>query len=451
MAEEEQREDIINYTDADRYVKPTDPEVLKKLEWFQDQKLAFMVHWGTYSQLGMCESWPISDGDAYWSRTDYTWEPDNEKFRAQYFAMNKTFNPIRFNPDEWADFAKKAGFRYFIFTTKHHDGFCMFDTKYSPYKITAPDCPFHENKRANVAKELFDAFRKRGIAIAPYFSKPDWHCPWYWAPNCEKPIAYDRNPTYKPSEHPEIWDKYVEFTHNQLTELVEDYGPVEILWLDGGQVNPANGQDVRLRDLAPKLRAKVPGLLFADRTVGGEFENYITPEQTLPDHILPCPWESCVSIGGGFAYGYDDNFKSPRVLTKLLINVVTRGGNLALNLGAQPDGRLPRRGMESALGLGKWLETYGEAIYSTRAAASAYEAGEFGFTKKGETIYAMKPLAEDEKLPGTVLVPWSAEVRNACLVTGEQLPFEKAEDGIKVTLPADYNDRKEFALVVKFA
>ena len=443
------REDIINFTEADRYVPPKEPEVLKKLEWFKDQKLAFMVHWGTYSQLGMCESWPISDGDAYWSRRGYQWEQDSEKFRQQYFDMNKTFNPIRFNPDEWAEFASKAGFRYFIFTTKHHDGFCMFDSKYSPYKVTAPDCPFHTNPRANIAKELFDAFRKKGIAIAPYFSKPDWHCPWYWAPGQEKPIAYDRNPTYDPREKPELWNRFVEYTHAQLTELAEEYGPIDILWLDGGQVRPSNGQDIRLRELAEKLRKRNPGLIFADRTVGGEFENYITPEQTLPKTILPVPWESCISIGNGFAYGYDDDYKPPRELVKLLINVVTRGGNLALNLGAQPDGRLPRNGMKAALGLGEWLDTYGEAIFSTRAAKSDHEHGEFGFTRKGDIVYALKPLKEGETLPDKMLVPWSGPERTAFLVgSGAPLAVEPTEGGLLVDVPE--NDRGgKLALAIK--
>ena len=444
------REDIINFTDAARYVQPTEPEVLQKLEWFKDQKLAFMVHWGTYSQLGMCESWPISDGDAYWSRTAYQWEPDNEKFRAQYFAMNRTFNPIRFNPDEWADFAKEAGFRYFIFTTKHHDGFCMFDSKYSPYKITNSDCPFHTNRRANVAKELFDAFHARGIAIAPYFSKPDWHCPWYWAKGCEKPVAYDRNPTYDPKAHPEIWNRFVEYTHAQLTELAEEYGPVDILWLDGGQVRPSNGQDIRLDILAKKLRAKNPGLLFADRTVGGAFENYITPEQTIPQKPIDVPWESCISIGNGFAYGYDDDYKPPRELVKLLINVVTRGGNLALNLGAQPDGRLPRRGMEAALGLGKWLKTYGEAIFETRAAKTQLENGDFGFTRRGNTVYALKPVAADETLNGSILVPWSEGCKRISTVdTGEPLCFERTSMGLEVKLPERFASGKLYALALK--
>ena len=444
------REDIINFTDADRYVVPQEPEVIKKLEWFRDQKLAFMVHWGTYSQLGMCESWPISDGDAYWSRRDYTWEKDNRKFRAQYFAMNKTFNPIRFNPDEWAEFAKKAGFRYFIFTSKHHDGFCMYDSKYSPYKITAPDCPFHDNPRANVAKELFDAFRARGIAIAPYFSKPDWHCPWYWAEGQEKPVAFDRNPTYDPKAHPEIWNKFVEYTHAQLTELTEDYGPVDILWLDGGQVRPSNGQDIRLDILAQKLRQKNPGLIFADRTVGGRFENYITPEQTLPKQVLSVPWESCISIGNGFAYGFDDDYKPPRELVKLLINVVTRGGNLALNLGAQPDGRLPRKGMEAALGLGKWLEENGEAIYATRAAVSDFDAGDFGFTRgKDGTIYALRPIKADEALPESLLIPWNGPESKASLIDKTPLQAERTATGIRIRLKEPLRAKEALALVVR--
>ena len=443
------REDIINFTEADRYVQPEEEAVRQKLEWFKDQKLAFMVHWGTYSQLGMCESWPISDGDAYWSRRDYTWEKDNEKFRRQYFDMNKTFNPIRFDPEEWADFACDAGFKYFIFTTKHHDGFCMYDSKYSSYKITAQDCPFHTNPRANVAKQLFDALRAKGIAIAPYFSKPDWHCPWYWAEGQQKPVAFDRNPTYDPKEHPEIWDKFVEYVHAQLTEIAEELGPVDILWLDGGQVRPSNGQDIRLDVLAKKLRQKNPGLIFADRTVGGKFENYITPEQTMPKTPLSVPWESCISIGNGFAYGYDDDYKPPRELVRLLINVVTRGGNLALNLGAQPDGRLPRKGMQAALGLGQWLKTYGEAIYSTRAAISGLPAGEFGFTRKNGAVYALKPIAPEEKLPETVTIPWDGEEGNASLISGEALLSRRQPDGIRVYLPAALRNAGEYALVVK--
>lgn len=159
------QEGVHNYSSADEYVWPTDPKVLKKLEWFQDQKLALMMHWGAYSQLGMVESWALSDADAEWSRGGVDWEASNKEFKQQYFDLNKTFNPIRFEPEKWADIAKEAGVKYLIFTTKHHDGFCMWDSKYSDYKVTAPDCPFHTHKYADIAGHLFESFRKGESAL----------------------------------------------------------------------------------------------------------------------------------------------------------------------------------------------------------------------------------------------------------------------------------------------
>lgn len=122
---------VHNYSDEDVYVMPEDPWVLKKLEWFKDQKLGLMMHWGPYSQLGIVESWALSDRDADWSREGIDWEVTGEEFKKEYFALNKTFNPLRFEPEKWADLAKEAGMRYLLFTTKHHDGFCMWDTRYS--------------------------------------------------------------------------------------------------------------------------------------------------------------------------------------------------------------------------------------------------------------------------------------------------------------------------------
>ena len=176
----------------ENYVVPAEQAVRDKLEWFQDQKLALMMHFGAYSQMGRCESWPLSEEDADWARKDYTWEKDSAVFRKQYFDLMKSFNPLRFEPDKWARFAKESGFRYFILTTKHHDGFCMFDTDETDYKITSELCPFHTHRYADVVRHAFDAFRAEGIGIAPYFSKADWHCPWYWAKGMEKPVAYWR-------------------------------------------------------------------------------------------------------------------------------------------------------------------------------------------------------------------------------------------------------------------
>ena len=433
----------------DAYVWPEDPAVRQKLEWFRDQKLAMMMHFGIYSQLGICESWPLSDGDADWSRTGIDWEKDPEVFKNQYRNLNRSFNPVRIQPDVWAEIAARNGFKYLIFTTKHHDGFCLFDTRYTDYKSTAPDCPFHTHRYANIAKHVFDAFRARGLGIAAYFSKPDWHCPWYWADGMEKPVAFDRNPTYNPAEHPDVWEKYVSFTHGQMMELVRDYGPLDVLWLDGGQVGPQNGQDIRLSEFMAEARRITPDLLVSDRTIGGPNENYITPEQSVPTAPLHVPWESCVTLGGGFAYGYDADYKTPRQVVHLLIDVVCRGGNLALNIAPQPDGRLPARGVKVLDVLGDWLRRNGDAIYGTRL-ADPNESGLVAFTKKGATHYALLRLPEDAPTPSEFLIPWPHPVSRVTLLSeGTELPFVPTESGLKVTFPHPLSDIDLLAPVLR--
>ncbi len=419
----------------DEYVRPTDPLVQKKLEWFQDQKLALMMHFGIYSELGICESWPLSDGDAEWSRGGIDWVKDGKEFRAQYEGLKKSFNPVRLQPEVWADIAKRDGFKYLIFTTKHHDGFCMFDTKYTDYKVTDPECPFHTHRHANIAKAVFDAFREKGLGIAAYFSKPDWHCPWYWAEGMEKPVAYNRNPTYDPRLRPDVWEQFVQFTHNQLMELVRDLGPLDILWLDGGQVGPQNGQDIRLSEFMAEARKITPGLLSADRTIGGPNENYITPEQSVPTAPIHVPWESCVTVGTAFSYRFDEKYKTPRELVHLLIDVVCRGGNLALNIAPQPDGRLPANAVKAVDGMGAWLRDNGEAIYGTRL-ASPNEQGITAFTRKGGVHYALVRLPEGERLQSTLLIPWPHEAQKLTLLGLEAaLPFDRTDSGLMVRLP----------------
>ena len=133
---------VHNYTPPEEYVPPRSDRVREHLEWFMGLKLGFMMHWAPGSQLGTYESWPLSDGDAAWSQEDFTWA-DPAVCKQQYWDANKTFNPVKFDPAGWAKLARECGFKYLLFTTKHHDGFCMFDTQTTDYKITAPDCPFH--------------------------------------------------------------------------------------------------------------------------------------------------------------------------------------------------------------------------------------------------------------------------------------------------------------------
>ena len=441
-AEVENKEEVVqqgvhNYSAVDSYVKPTDPAVLEKLEWFQDQKLALMIHWGIYCQLGIVASWALSDKDDDWSRHQVNWTDDGEKFKEQYYALNKSFNPIRFQPEEWAQTAKDCGFKYLILTTKHHDGFCLWDTRYSDYKVTAPDCPYHVSEHADLVKSMFDAFREKGLGIGAYFSKADWHTPYYRTPELPDPNPADRGPMYSPAAEPERWENFVQYTKNQVLELCEGYGPIDILWFDAGWVCASNGQDIRLGEIVDEARKIQPGILSVDRTVGGPYENYVTPEMCVPEEPLGVPWESCLTLGADFTYEYADRYKSPRELVNALVGIVAKGGNLALNVSPQPDGRIPVDAMDSLRGLGEWLKVYGEAIYGTRVCAP-YQSGNISFTRKGDAVYAIRlfPVAQ-ESVDSKLFIPYAGKVSKVTMLdSGEDVSFVPGEGGITVAVPA---------------
>ena len=441
-AEVENKEEVVqqgvhNYSAVDSYVKPTDPAVLEKLEWFQDQKLALMIHWGIYCQLGIVASWALSDKDDDWSRHQVNWTDDGEKFKEQYYALNKSFNPIRFQPKEWAQTAKDCGFKYLILTTKHHDGFCLWDTRYSDYKVTAPDCPYHVSEHADLVKSMFDAFREKGLGIGAYFSKADWHTPYYRTPELPDPNPSDRGPMYSPAAEPERWENFVQYTKNQVLELCEGYGPIDILWFGAGWVCASNGQDIRLGEIVDEARKIQPGILSVDRTVGGPYENYVTPEMCVPEEPLGVPWESCLTLGADFTYEYSDRYKSPRELVNTLVGIVAKGGNLALNVSPQPDGRIPVDAMDSLRGLGEWLKVYGEAIYGTRVCAP-YQSGNISFTRKGDAVYAIRlfPVAQ-ESVDSKLFIPYAGKVSKVTMLdSGEDVSFVPGESGITVTVPA---------------
>lgn len=429
---------VHNYTAEEKYIEPSDPLVREKLKWFQDQKLGLMMHWGPYSQLGIVESWALSDKDGDWSRDQIDWvDGDMELFKQQYVDLNKTFNPVRFMPEKWAKIAKDGGFKYLILTTKHHDGFCMWDTKTTDYKITGSECPFRDNKNADIVKKLFTAFQNEGLGIAAYFSKADWHSEYYWAEGHEHSEFKNRNTTYDTREYPELWDKFVDYTHEQFRELTTDYGKIDILWLDAGWVCPQNNQDLRLHEIIEEIRSTTqPGLIVADRTVGGIYENYITPEQTIPKEPIPVPWESCITLGRSFSFNYGDEYKPLRTVAQLLIDIVAKGGNLALNVGPQPDGRLPVQALKSIEELGSWLKEYGEAIYGTRPYAP-YRTGNFAFTAKDDKVYAFYLYKdENEALINEVLIPVDLRAKSLSLL-GSEMPvnFENTDQGVRISLP----------------
>lgn len=220
-----------------------------------------------------------------------------EEFKQWYWGQINNFNPTEFNPEEWADIMKDAGMKYVVFTTKHHDGFCMFDTQTTSFSIAHG--PFSNNPKKDVAYHVFDAFRKKDFMIGAYFSKPDWHCEYYWNPDMATP---DRNVNYQIKLHKEWWRKFQEYTARQIDELTTRYGQIDILWLDGGQVRPDNGQDIHLDRIIDKARQKQPGMLAVDRTVPGRNENYATPEMRIPSTQLNYPWESNLQLANGWGW-----------------------------------------------------------------------------------------------------------------------------------------------------
>ena len=432
---------------AHPYVAETDPLVLHKLEQWQDRKFGFMVHWGPYSQWGVVESWSICSEDVEWCK-----RPEGVAYAdyvKQYEKLPETFNPTRFDPEAWARAAKDAGMQYVVFTTKHHDGFAMYDTRQSDYRITAPNVPFHDNPRADITRAVFDAFRGQGFSIGAYFSKPDWHSDDYWWRRFATP---SRHVNYDTRKYPQRWQRFVDFTHAQIGELTSQYGPLDILWLDGGWVrpesagedehstNPAPGpQDIDMPRLVREARANQPGLIVVDRAVGGPYENYRTPEQKIPESPLPYPWETCMTLGESWSYAPDDTYKSAREVVQMLVDVVAKGGNYLLNVGPKPDGQLPEPALQRMQEIGHWVRANGEAIYASRAIAP-YAAGKFRYTQlKNGNMYAIYlPETGETRLPATLRIPGPAPQQGSTveiLGDGTALPWRREGDMTVVDLP----------------
>lgn len=402
------------YAASKHWQPPKDPLALAKLRQFQDLKFGFFYCWGTQTQFGTVDqSWCLCPERYDWNKRPAPYENASIlEFKKAYEALQTTFNPVKFDPAQVADLAEAAGTRYLVFCTKHHDGFCFWNTKTTNYKITSTNCPYHTNPNADVAKQLFDAFRKKGFWIGVYFSKPDWNVPYYWAPQFGPPTSRSQN--YSTQQHPEVWNKFKDFTWAQIRELMSGYGPVDILWLDGGQVQPRNGQDIDMPGIARMARKLQPGLLMVDRTAGGGCEDFLTPEGThaMPNHFLPDAWEACMTLGDRWGWTKNSSYHSSGAIIRYLTRAVARNGNLLLDVGPDANGKLDPEAIKVLKEIGAWLKINGEAIYSTRP-VKPYELGNVFFTQKEDgTIYAIALSSKDgEAMPQSVTLP-------STLVTG---------------------------------
>ena len=413
-------------SNTEDYVWPTDPQVLTKLKHWQDQKFGVLMHWGLYSVPGIVESWSICSEDWIVRERKPTYEED----KAWYWSQKDSLNPVNFDPSKWADVMKKAGMKYMIFTTKHHDGFCMFDTKYTDFSIAHG--PFGKDPRHNIAKEVFNAYRNKGFMIGCYFSKPDWHSKWFWNPYYATP---NRRINYKKQQHPDWWQNYRKFTQNQLNELTTDYGNIDILWLDGGWIT---GEEIGLDTILVDARKRNPGMISVDRTIRGKNENYQTPEQGIRAKQLDIPWESCITLSHAWGWTPNAKFKSPNKVIGILSEIVAKGGCLALGVGPKADGTLQPEVVKNLLQIGNWLNKNGQAIYSTVNAAH-YNDGKVWFTadKNGKTLYAIYALEDGEKTPKTIT--WTENKPKGKLVllqNGKSVKYTVKGNQVTVTLPS---------------
>lgn len=426
MQAQEAQSFVHQQSNTEDYVWPTDPQVLTKLKHWQDQKFGVLMHWGLYSVPGIVESWSICSEDWIVRERKPTYEED----KAWYWSQKDSLNPVNFDPGKWADVMKKAGMKYMIFTTKHHDGFCMFDTKYTDFSIAHG--PFGKDPRHNIAKEVFDAYRNKGFMIGCYFSKPDWHSKWFWNPYYATP---NRRINYKKKKHPDWWQNYRKFTQNQLNELTTDYGNIDILWLDGGWIT---GDEIGLDTILVDARKRNPGMISVDRTIRGKNENYQTPEQGIPAKQLDIPWESCITLSHAWGWTPNAKFKSPNKVIGILSEIVAKGGCLALGVGPKADGTLQPEVVNTLLKIGSWLNKNGQAIYSTVNAAH-YNDGKVWFTadKNGKTLYAIYALEDGEKTPKTIT--WTENKPKGKLIllqNGKSVKYTVKGNQVTVTLPS---------------
>jgi len=378
------------------------PEALKK---WQDMRFGMFIHWGPVSLKG----------------TEIGWSRGRPIPIEEYDNLYKQFNPEKFDADRWAQIAKDAGMKYMVFTTKHHDGFCMFDTKQTDFNVMKS--PFSRD----VTKELADACRRQGIKFGTYHSVCDWHNPNF---------SFGSPHGKVPNPNPDM-DRYEEYITKQVEELIRNYGPLVTMWFDV----PQDFGRPRGAKLVAKVRALQPDILVNNRSGEPDAADYETPEQRIGE-MQKKPWETCMTICTQWAWKPDDHLKSLKECLHTLVKVVGGDGNLLLNVGPMPDGRIEPRQAERLREMGQWLEQYGESIYGTRG--GPFPRGDWGAaTHKENTIYLhlLDPNLDVVKLP-----PIKRKIVSSSVLTGGSAAVDQTDSGIEVSVPK--SDRREIDTIV---
>ena len=366
------------------------PEAIKN---WQDKRFGMFIHWGPIS---------LKETEIGWSRIPGpNGEPGGTVPAKEYDALYRQFNPTNFNANEWVSIAQAAGAKYVVFTTKHHDGFCEFDSKLTDYEITSPESPFHRD----VVKELAAACQHAGLTFGVYYSQPDEHHPDY------------RKPTHQ---------RYVQYMHGQVRELLSNYGPISVIWFDG---LGGSAIDWDAEHLFPIIRQLQPNILINNRCgLPGDFD---TPEQTVGSFQIFRAWESCMTISAHNQWawgGTNDGVKSLATCLNLLVNCAGGDGNMLLNVGPRPDGFIDLEQANRLRDIGAWLAQYGESIYGTRGGPWKPNRA-LASTRREQTIYlhVLHTSSEAIELPD---IP--RKVVDAAVLNGDKLEFAQKDGKLSV-------------------
>jgi alpha-L-fucosidase len=403
-----------------------------RIAWQREAKFWMFIHWGPYSVAGVEASWPIL-------------VPNGEISEAEYRALPARFNPVHFDPNAWVDLARKAGQRYMVFTTKHHDGFCMFDSEYTDYKITRT--PYGKD----IVRQLADACHAKQMPLGFYYSPPDMNHPGYRDTSKLSATNYRGEP-----ERPE-WPLYLEYMGLQLHELLTRYGDVAEVWFDAVDANTQDRYDGQR--FVDEVRRLQPMALVNNRAgVAGDF---VTPEQFIPkaipvkgvrmdspDHseadkqpiTVPRPedfqpWEACMTINDTWAYRPKDrNFKSADMLIRSMVEIISRGGNYLLDVGPQPDGRIQPEFVERLEAVGRWVHLNAEAIYDSTYGPIQGES-QYRTTARGARIYAF---IMDTSCKEIRLIGLHRKIASVKLLSnGSPVPFTAVSGEIRISVARD--------------
>jgi len=347
---------------------PETPEQFaRRTQWWREAKFGMFIHWGLYAVPADATDLKGKKGNAEWYFSNKQAQvKDYEKFAAQ-------FNPVRFDAAKWAKAARDAGMKYIVITSKHHDGFCMFDSKLTDYCITKAT-PF----KRDPMKELAAECRRQGIKLCFYHSIMDWHHPDYiprreWEKDTRPAAGADLN-------------RYIEYMKGEIRELLTNYGPIGILWFDGAWEHKAD--ELHSQEVNAMIRSLQPNIIINDRNQLPE--DYATPEQEIPADALPGGrlWETCMTINDTWGYAKNDtNWKSREDLVRKLIDIASKGGNFLLNVGPTAEGEFPAAIDERLARIGAWMKVNGEGIYGTTRSPFRKLSFNGRVTAKGNSIY----------------------------------------------------------------